>query len=153
MDIQETLDNSIKNTNDIIKKWVYIHSTPIHNIKDEEIKSVLLANIKKYLITDSVDFKRFRKILSIITDHGSKYITKILISDPTLYYFRNSYLITEVCRKLDKMSYLHYIDLMPPAPNKDYIINSINNIIPTTQKLKESFKLEIDLKELENIKF
>lgn len=110
--IKEHTEKAIRLTNETISKWILKNNLDIGRIEEEQVRSLLLHFLRKLVIVDPVDYKRFAKMVRCVT-MGSKHAmlsgVHILPMDSTSY-FRHRGLIIEVIKILETTKYENYHD-------------------------------------------
>lgn len=105
VDIKGLLEKSVIATNVTVQKWKTENKVKANDIESIEVRSILMGFLKKYIVKDKQDFKKFRGLINISIDGGNKYITSVRINNVAERYFRQKYIIDELERVSPNINY------------------------------------------------
>lgn len=129
--------NTIKDTNKVIKTWLNSGITS-DKINELDIKALFFGYVKKYIISDPVDFKRVVRILRIKTINNQ--ISEIYSLSKGDEYFR------------DKFKVKIFLNLIEELEQADYLACQSLDIKKYETK-QEYNNIEIDFNNIKQITF
>ncbi len=112
----KNLESPIILTNKVIQKWVNRQALNRTKISHDDVKQVLLQYIKKYVITDHIDYKRVSRYIDFDFDMGQLFLTSIYPKPYELehQYFREKHKVVAMFDFYTKCDYLKYLNYEEP---------------------------------------
>ena len=103
---EEAVKGAVRQTNRIVHRWITKQGTRPKSVRADDIKCIFLGNLKKWVLHDHVDFKRFSKLVSsVLVDDSTKTIMGIHILPTEGMYFRDSHKVHAIITHLNSLDF------------------------------------------------